>query len=248
MTPEELFKPRVPIAYVHLNLQLAEEHGVPRQQVLQGLGIEPQLLEQPDALIGLLDYGRVCLHCMELSSEPAMGYEFGLRNNMTLHGFYGFGVMSQPNIREALSFAIRFAPLRLPGWSLELEVDGESALVHCREDVPFGALRQYAQDMLLIGLFNSFQQFLPNKEAMELCFDCPEPSYYARYADRLPRCRFQSGSLALRFPQRLPRAAPAHSQPGDGPPGGPRMREGNDPTGANPKPDRAGACGNPPAG
>ncbi len=201
MTPDELNKPCVPIAYLHLNLQLAEEHGVGKETLLAGMDAAAPLLDQPDAFIGLLDYGRVCLRAMEFTHEPAMGYEFGMRNNMTLHGFYGFGVMSQPSIREAITFAIRFAPLRLPGWSLQLEEEDEFAVVHCHEDVPFGLLRQYAQEMMLIGLLNSFQQFLPSRDTIELFFDCPEPEYHARYASRLPKCHFGSGRLAVRFPR-----------------------------------------------
>lgn len=89
MTPEELTKPTVPLAYVALTLQLAAERGVGRDAMLKDLELSPSLLEQPDTRIGLLLYGRICLRALQLTNEPALGYEFGLRNNLTTHGFYG---------------------------------------------------------------------------------------------------------------------------------------------------------------
>lgn len=200
MTPDDLNNPTVPIAYVHLNMQLAEERGVRSERLLDGVAIDRALLDQPDALISLLDYGRICLRTMSLTGEAAMGYEFGLRNNMTLHGFYGFGVMSQPTVREAIEFGIRFAPLRLPGWALKLRIEGDSAYIQCVETVPFGMLRQYAQEMMLLGLFNSFEQFLPNRSEVEIWFHGTEPDYHGRYAHRLPPCRFATGDLRIRLP------------------------------------------------
>ncbi len=58
MTPDELRKPTVPIAYVLLTLQLAEEHGAGREQMLKGLKLAPGVLDQPDTRFGLLEYGQ----------------------------------------------------------------------------------------------------------------------------------------------------------------------------------------------
>jgi AraC-like DNA-binding protein len=203
MRADELNKPTVPIAYVLLTLQIAAERDVSRAAMLEGVGLTAELLEQPDARIGLLDYGRLCLRALHLTGEPALGYEFGLRNNLMTHGFYGFGVMSQASLGDSLEFAVRFAPLRMPGWTLAFFRDGEQAVLEARERVPFGQLRQYALDMLLVSLFNSHRQFLPSHGAVELRFDCPEPEYYARYRHRLPQTRFLAGANQLCIPAEL---------------------------------------------
>jgi AraC-like DNA-binding protein len=203
MTPDELTKPSVPMAYVHLTLQLATERGVGREALLAGLGLSHELLEQPDARIGLLPYGRLCLRALQLTAEPALGYEFGLRNNLTTHGFYGFGVMSQLTVGDAFEFAVRFAPLRMPGWNLRFFVEGNEAVLEARETVPYGLLRQYALDMMMISLVNSHLQFLPMPGAATVWFDCPQPDYYPRYQARLPPARFSAATNQLRFPCEL---------------------------------------------
>src|SRR5262249_20172874 len=151
-------------------------------------------LEQADARIGLLEYGHLCIRALELTGDPALGYEFGLRNNSALHGFYGFGVTSQRTLREAIEFGVRFAGLRMPGWKLRFLVEGSHAVIEGRETVPFGILRQYAQDMFVVGLITSFGL---SREEVELWFDCPEPKYYARYRDRLPPARFSKGAIQI---------------------------------------------------
>jgi AraC-like DNA-binding protein len=143
------------------------------------------------------------VRALQLTGEPALGYEFGLRNNLTTHGFYGFGVMSQLTVGDSLEFAVRFAPLRMPGWSLRLFIEGDRAVLEARETVPFGMLRQYALDMMLLSLFTSHHPFMAAPDAAELWFDCAEPPYFARYRERLPKVRFAAGANQIRFPAEL---------------------------------------------
>lgn len=197
----ELAKPTVPISYVLLTLSLAEERGVERAAMLRGMSIPAKALQQSDARIGLLEYGRLCIRAMQLTGEPALGYEFGLHNRVTDHGFVGFGMMSQATLRDAIEFAIRFfVPLRLPGWDLRLFSDGAQAVIEGRETVPYGVLHQYARDMLLVSLYSMLRRFLPAKTGIELWFDCPQPAYCAKYRRKLPTTRFSKGANQVRLP------------------------------------------------
>lgn len=201
MTPDELHKPTVPIAYVLLTLQLAAEHAVGREQMLKGITLAPGILDKPDARFGLMEYGQLCVRALQLTGEAGLGYEFGLRNHLTTHGFYGFGVISQHDVKAAIEFVVRFAPIRIPGWDLRFFMDGPQAVIDARETVPYGILRQYAIDMLLVTLTNSFNQVMaPPESGLELWFNCPEPDYYARYRDQLPRVRFGMAANQIRFP------------------------------------------------
>lgn len=200
MTPQELNKPIVPISYIHLTLQIAEEQGLAKEKLLAGVSFDTRLLDEPSAYVGLLDYGRICIASMMLSGDPSLGLEFGLRNNTTLHGFWGFGVMSQATLKEAMEFANYFSPIRIPGWRFATREENGTTVIECIETISLGPLTQYGHDMILAGLFNSFRQFFPTEEGVTLCFEKAKPEYFERYAARLPKCCFKTAGLSLRFP------------------------------------------------
>ena len=89
MKAQDVLKPSVPIAYGLLTIQLAVERGVKRQSLLAGLDIPPELLETPEARLSMDQYSRLIDRSLRLSNEPALGYEFGLRSNVTAHGLIG---------------------------------------------------------------------------------------------------------------------------------------------------------------
>lgn len=196
----------VPVSYVRLVLELAAEHGVPRSSVLQGLDFPEDLLHNPDARIPLRpDYGDICRRALALSGEPALGYEFGLRANLTTHGMVGFGAMSQANLRQVLAFGTRFGSvLCLPAWSLHfLEADG-LACMRAIESIEPNDLYPFSTQQVLVSCYTLLLQLIPEcRSQATLTFKMPEPAYHARYAARLPRCHFGAPFNELRVPAGL---------------------------------------------
>ncbi|MGH7821814.1 MAG: AraC family transcriptional regulator [Candidatus Binatia bacterium] len=194
-------KPSVPVAYGLLTIQLATERGIDREDLLGGLDIPPELLERPDGRLSMDQYSRLIDRSIRLTGDPALGYEFGLRSNLTAHGFIGLGLISQATVREAIEFGIRFVRLRTPIYHLRSFVEGRVGVIDVREAVPFGRLRRYAFDMLLVTWARMAQVLAGERKIeLEIWFDYPEPEYYPRYRDRLPPMRFATGSNQLRFP------------------------------------------------
>jgi AraC-like DNA-binding protein len=200
MNAEAIHKPTVSIVYVMLLLQLAEERGVQREQLLKGVGLPPDLLAEPDARIPLLQYGHLISRALHLTNDAGLGLEYGLRANLTTHGLVGFGVMSHGTLREALTFGKKYFSMRSPGFTTRCFADGEQVAIEAREAIQYGPLRHYAFDMLLVGLTHTVRPFVPESE-LEIWFEWPEPEYYARYQERLPRTRFDMGVNQLRFPR-----------------------------------------------
>jgi AraC-like DNA-binding protein len=196
--------PTVPVSYVWLVLKIAEDHGVAPQRLLNGLRISPAQLDNPDGRIGLLDdYAEICRRAMACTGEPGLGYEFGLRATLTTHGILGWGLMSQPNLRQVLDFAARFgAILRMPAWDMHFGVDAQWASMDAMESISHGDLRRFSAEQLLVCVASMLRQLLPDAHhgGIELFFDHPEPPYHARFAHRLPRCHFDSGRVGLRVP------------------------------------------------
>ncbi len=203
MDARDLQKPSVPVAYALLTIELAGERGVSSERLLRGLDIPRGLLDPPDARLSMDQYSRLIDRSIRLTSEPGLGYEFGLRSTLTAHGFMGLGLMSQATLRDAVEFAIRFVRLRTPIYTIRLVDEDGWAAIDVQEAVPFGRLRAYAFDMLLVGSARIGAALLgPVQLDLEVWFDYPEPDYYARYRDRLPPVRFGMGMNCLRFPAR----------------------------------------------
>ena len=190
----------VPIAYVRLTLELAENRGADRREVLKKTGISEAVLDRPDSRIPLLDYGRIVARTLAITGDASLGYAFGLRSTLTSHGLVGLGIMSQRTLREALEFIGKYlVQLRAPGFTFRCFTEGEHVVVDVRETLDYGPLRQYALDMALVGFTRIVQPFVPQSE-VQLWFDCPETSYYPSYRETLPLVQFNRGVNQLRCP------------------------------------------------
>jgi AraC-like DNA-binding protein len=206
MKAENLRKPSVPVVYIQLIIGLAADRGVTQDAVLDGLGIPAEVLAQPDGRLSLLQTSQVLYRALKLTRDPALGYEIGLHSNVTTHGFVGYGVMSYTTLREALEFGRKFLQLRLPNLSIRVLVEKDTAAIDVAETTPLGAVRQCMFDLFLVGIARIAAQVTRGladaQSEIELWFDYPEPDYYVRYRERLPRIRFSMGANQLRFPAR----------------------------------------------
>jgi AraC-like DNA-binding protein len=199
LKPKEFSKPNVPINYVLLTIEQAEARGVSRDELLKGVPIRPGALSDPDARVPLLHYGQIVARALRATGDAGLGYDFGLRTGVTTHGVFGLGLMSQPTLRHAVQFAQKYlVPLRSPGFTARFFIESGYGVIDVREAVQYGPLRQYAFDMLLVSLASGFRRLL-NSADIEIWFECAQPDYYARYADRLPPVRFSMGANQLRF-------------------------------------------------
>lgn len=138
-------------------------------------------------------------------SDPGLGYEIGLHSSLTSHGLMGYGLMSSDSLRGAIALGEKYVQLRLPMLSVQQYVDADQAVIDVQQTAPLGPTRQCLFDLFLVGLARMapslIGQTLPPDE-IELWYDFEQPDYYARYAKRLPRIRFDTGVNQLRFPAR----------------------------------------------
>lgn len=193
-----LQRPSVPISYVLLTIQLAEEQGAERAALLRQAGLSHAALEDPQAHISLAAYREICLGAMTASGDSGLGLAFGLRAPLTAHGIVGFGLMSQSSLREAFDFAERFGtPLRLPAWDLHFRTEGGEGVIDAVESVRYEPLHVFACDQLLATLSTLIGSLVPQARCT-LYFDYAEPAHYRRYADQLPPARFATGVTQFR--------------------------------------------------
>jgi len=209
--------PSVPTSYATMALNFALERGFEAAHVVEGCGFELALLNDADARLSTHQSTALMARVQQLTGEQALGYELGMRTSFTAHGMVGFGVMSSANLMEALEIGMRFFRLRNVTFGLQWRVVDDCVELEIQDFAPHALMRRTATEWLLLSLARTGQSLLPSglpNAPDESIFRFPwsEPTYHARYKDKLPACQFDAPAAALRFPikwlmARLPSAA-----------------------------------------
>ena len=203
MKVADFSRPTVPVGYGRLILDVVALHGVAAEDLLAGADVPRSLLEAPGGRLTAWQAGAMLVGAMELSGEPAIGYEIGLQSSLTSHGIMGYGLLSSSTVRDAIGLGEKYLPVLLPMVSMRHFVDGETGVIEVAETAPVGPVRQCLIDLFLVGL-SRMSSVLTNGAGdpaqIELWFDSPAPDYYDRFRDRLPAVRFETGANQMRFP------------------------------------------------
>ncbi|HMJ11889.1 MAG TPA: AraC family transcriptional regulator ligand-binding domain-containing protein [Polyangiaceae bacterium] len=214
-TPAHLQRPTIPIAYLQLLLEILAERGFSSAQLFEDLPVPTTLLTAPR--MSALQWTRLVLRARELTQDPGLGYEYGLRMRPTAHGLLGYAAMSAGTVREAIDMVVRYAGARQAHFTLSFEVHDEYCQLVLRERFPIPVLRTFFYENILLGLTRG-SAFLLGRELedftdCEICFDTPEPPYYREWRDRLQQLRFNQGVNAVRFPPHYLDLRPALADP-----------------------------------
>jgi AraC-like DNA-binding protein len=196
-----LDRPAVPVAYAALIEEVAATFGV-GPELLAAAGVDRSAFADPSARLTARQAGALLHHARELTGERGFGYEVGLRSSLTSHGAMGFGLLTSATLRQAIELGVEFSRVRLPMLQIALVVDADQAAVDVQQTVPVGPVRPYLFELFLVGLARMTPVLLTGRTMHdnELWFEGPEPAYFARYRDRLPPTRFDTGVNQLRFP------------------------------------------------
>ncbi|GLQ98047.1 AraC family transcriptional regulator [Dyella mobilis] len=197
---QKLSKDDVHVEYAVALLQVLEQQGFAREQVLAGAGILPAQLEDQSRLTTHQD-AALLMHAVRLTRDPGIGYQMGLHSTLTWHGLMGYGMMSCATLREALEWWTGFLDLRTATFTMQLgERDGHAELrVH--DLAPRAPMRICAIDRLLTMTTRLCQQLVQHPlPELQAWYKDREPLHYARYRQRIVATRFGTGLCQIRFP------------------------------------------------
>lgn len=136
---------RLSVANPLLLVDMLKEKGFSRRDIFIGLGINPDLLEDPENVISYKQYSDLISRAIELTDNPAIGLEFGARMNVTGTGLLGMGALASNTFLEALHFSKRMLTVLNPAVAFSLTSDHEYAHLDVEE-----ALSWYSNDQFMV--------------------------------------------------------------------------------------------------
>lgn len=212
--PAYLDAPTIPISYLQLLIEILAERGIARARLFDA-GVPASLLSAPR--MSAIQWTRLVRRGQELSGDAGLGYEYGLRMRPTAHGLLGYAAMSADSVDAATDIVVRYAAARQAHFVLSrADQDGYCELT-LNERFPIPVMRSFFFENILLGLARGFAVLLGRElrdfPDYEICFDTPEPEYYAAYRERLGKVRFGQPLNAVRFPERYLTLRPALADP-----------------------------------
>jgi AraC-like DNA-binding protein len=206
--PFGLSRATVPAAYSQLLLEVVHSRGVSVEEVLRQGRLPARLAMVADSRLTTRQWSRLILSALELSGDPGLGCEYGLRTRLTVHGVMGYALLSAPTLGSAFALIAQFFTMRVRNYDLQMAEEGGWAVLTLTERHPVVglppdqalALRRFLHESVLLALVTGCR-FLLGRELAEptLSVPWPCPDYHARYRDRLPVMQFNQPVIQLRF-------------------------------------------------
>lgn len=215
--PYRAREPSISIAYLQLLLEILAEREIPPPMLLQGIRLDPALLADSQARMSPAQWTLLVMRAQALTQDPALGYEYGLRMRPTVHGVLGYAAMSAATLRQAQEISARYARVRQAGFTFELAEDARYSHLILRERQSIPVMRQFFVENILLGVARATTVLLGRDlldlDGLEICFDTPEPPYYAAWRGRLPMVSFQQPVNMIRLPVEYLDLRPAMADP-----------------------------------
>ena len=174
-------------AHAAIFLDLLEERGVDRSDVLRGAHLNSSALQDLDQFITFSQYRTILQNGARLSEDPLLGLHFGQRLNITGHGELGIALISCKNYYELLRLSSRY--LRIIAPFTRMEVIETEERVELRQDftVPVGDMGAYLVD-IAFGIYSSIAEAIFHSPLDSLHLYCKyvSPVHADLYSSELP--------------------------------------------------------------
>lgn len=199
-----IHRPSIPIAYLQLLIELLAERGLLAERLLAQQPIAPDLLDQPQARMSEFQWAHLVLRALELTGDPGLGYDYGLRMRPTSHGVLGYAALSCATLRDAMELSVRYFRLRQARFTLRYTEDGGWGRLELIEREPIPVARSFFIENILLGLARSTAVLLGRElldlQELEIWFDWSQPAHFPVWQARLPPIRFERPANALCLP------------------------------------------------
>lgn len=118
-------------ASARLLVEAGVERGLDRACLLAGTGLTDACLDDANAQISAVQELRLADRLLlQLGRPSGLGWTLGLRYHYSVHGLWGYGLVSSPTVGDALAYALEYLPLSFAYAEVSHRLaDGEASLL-----------------------------------------------------------------------------------------------------------------------
>ena len=207
---ETLYKPLIPIIYVQVALQIAQERGLDSNKLISTIGLTPQQLEDVQTLVTPFMHAWLLTLIIEQTGNHGLGFEIGLRLSPTVHGQLGQAMLCCATLKDALDIASQFWHLRERLIHFQFNEHHDVGVVHLHTELVYpDPLRSLHFDCMLAMFYRITQILTCSMTPIgEIWLDYPEPDYFdsssaQQFQQQLPILRYNMPSCQYRLPLEL---------------------------------------------
>lgn len=160
-------------------------HGIERERLFEGTGLEASLLSDSRMRIALDDWNQLVSRAVALSGDRGLGLSIGGTGSDHMTQIVGQLAVSCGTLREAWRMFERYRPLLGNVLNFDLIEEGELAYFVCSSLVPHPEVPEFDAEMTLSLVYRVARRFaqLERDDAQEVWFAHPAPPHAPRYAE-----------------------------------------------------------------
>jgi AraC-like DNA-binding protein len=117
-----------PVTKVATIVERLISEGVPATEALAGVSLSLTQLNSPAARVSANQVLQSYDNAIRLSRDPQFAYNAGLKFHVSTYGMYGFALLSCPNFRDTMAFAMKYHGLAAPLAEIVFKEEGGAGI------------------------------------------------------------------------------------------------------------------------
>lgn len=176
---------RVPARYYLRLDEVLRPQGVDILSIASSVGLSPEKLQEPDALLPFSTVERLVSAALKESGRTDLGLELGKLLSVSAHSIVGFGMLSCANVGQAIRFVSRYFRLVMPTFQLRDTLTPEHAELHFTPTTAMGheCLLFHLELIGSAALRNLHEMFAGARAPCRLQISMLPPPHVARYSE-----------------------------------------------------------------
>ena len=162
-----------PAQYVLILIELAENLGCNREQLLAGTDLSHTGISNIGARVSDAEFTRLASNALQITGDPTLGLKLGLKLNLSAHALLGQAFMICSDLDQVIALLLKYCHLLSPTLNLEFETTDELCFL-TTVDTPMGISASFAHELLYAAILNTLRGLL-NMPELQLRIEAPYP-------------------------------------------------------------------------